>query len=375
MAREIRTTTIQNTHEIFWLARQRQIVEAEFAKRVYDVFNTGRAIQKLRDLAQALMRMMTEGPVNAFDAAIKDEAFLRLWQKVSRNLPGLTMWQSPVHSKRLDATDCADMIRLAGAWVECGGLGGGQRARLPRGNAPGTAKEAFRVGGRYVWGKDARVRNSGWDIETHLKAHMAVPNAPFTGMGGKSGFGGRKNSKRAAGTSSVLQLDRLFGLVVACDISGTTADSVFALEILGGEFGMSAGYYMLPLGTIAANMHHSVLEVALVLSLNGDMDYHVGFFNTLKPTRCAGFPPELGAIQAAIMSADAQMTAQGLHHVRYYEGHNLRGVFRFEGPEMLALRYSHLSDAVDMLDRAQCMGGYPQRHSVVQLLESERFRV
>lgn len=368
MPREIRT--LDDPNEVFRLARQRQIVEAQFAKRVYDVFNTGPALQKLQGVAKSLMRLMADGPVNAFDAAVKDEGNLRLWQKVPKNLPGLTMWQSPIHLRRLDATDCADLIRLAGAWVEAGGLGGGQRARLPRGSAPGTAKEAYRVGGEYVWGRHARVRQAGWEIEPHLVPHMRDPNAAFTGMAGVRGFYGKKASKRAAGTSSVLQLDRLFGLIVACDISGTTADSIFALELFGGEFDMSAAYYMLPLGTIAHNLHHSILEVALVTSLNGEMDYHIGFFDTLKPTRCVTFPVELAGLQVAIQAANLSMQNQGLHHMRYYEGSSLKGAFQFQGAELVAFKNSPISRCVTMLQRAQCLGGYPQRHTVVELLRS-----
>jgi hypothetical protein len=285
----------------------------------------------------------------------------------------MTMWQHPMHLRKLDATDCADVIRLAGAWVERGGLQGGARAHMPRGNDPGTAKEAFRVGGKQFWGPGARVREDGWDIEPHLVPFMRDQRAAFTGMAGQRGHHGKKRSKRAAGSSSVLQLDRLYGLVVACDISGTTADCVFALELFGAEYGLTAAYYMLPLGTIVHNMHHSVLEVALVASLNGEMEYHVGFFETLRPMRAAAFPPELNGLQQAIDVARAQMQNEELHHLRYYEGHLPKGIFQFRRHELAALRTSPISDAVEMLGRAPCLGGYPQRSDVVRLLQSQGF--
>jgi hypothetical protein len=353
MPREIRTTDDPN--EVRRLARERQEVEAQFARTVLDVFDSGLALQKLQRVAQALMGMMAEGPFKAIDKALKMESKLRLYDKVQKNASSLKLSaQSPVLLRKLDATDCADVIRLAGAWVESGGLCDGD-----------AVKTAFRPG--ETFGEGLRVRKSGrYQIPPHLVPYMRDPNA-FAGMTGK----------RAVGTSSVLQLDRLFGLVVACDISGTTADCVFALEVVTPlvppQLQMTAAYYMLPLGTIAANMHHSLLEVALVLSLNEEADYHIGFFSTLKPKRAHVFPPELGAIEGAMAMADDRMKRQGLHHLCYYEGDSVKGVFQFQGAELIALRNSPISDAVEMLSRAQCLGGYPQRHAVVELLRSGGF--
>jgi hypothetical protein len=373
MPREIKTT--EDPSAVFALARHRQEVEAAFARSVYNVFNQGVALQKLQAVASSLLQMMMDGPGAAVDAALRDEGGLRLWEKVPKSRPGLAMWQGPVHARKLDATDCADVIRLAGAWVEVGGFGDANPAQPPQGNTPGTVKDAFRAGGQSVWGGGARVRAGGWDIEPHLRGHMRDPNAAFSGMAGVRGHHGKKASKRAAGSSSVLQLDRLYGLVVACDISGTTADCVFALELFGGDFGMTAAYYMLPLGTIVHNMHHSILEVALVASLNGEMDYHVGFFDSLRPLRASGFPAELAGLQNAINTADSQMRQRGLHHLRYYENQAPKGAFQFQGAELVALRNSPISNAVTMLGRAPCLGGFPQRHTVVELLRSGGFIV
>jgi hypothetical protein len=371
MPREIRTVDDPNT--VFRLARERQEIEAMFARAVYNVFNSGAALAKLQGVASSILKMMNQGPPQAVDDAIRGEGFLRLWKNIPKGRNGIAMYESPILARKLDASDCADVIRLAGEWVEVGGFGDGSRVRKPTGNTPGTVKDAFRAGGKQVWGPTARVRKDGWDIEPHLKDHMRDQNATFTGMAGVRGHHGKKNSKRAAGSSNVLQLDRLFGLVVACDISGTTADCIFSLELFGGQFGMTAAYYMLPLGTIVHNMHHSVLEVALATSLNKEMDYHIGFFNTLKPSRAKSFPPELAGLQTAIGTADSLMKHFDLHHMRYYEGTKPSGVFQFQGPETIALRNSPISNAVTMLDRAPCLGGYPQRHTVVKLLESGGF--
>ena len=368
MPREIKTTDDPNT--VFRLARQRQEIEAMFARAVYNVFNNGAALAKLQGVASSILKMMNQGPPQAVDDAIRGEGFLRLWKRIPKGRPGIAMYESPILARKLDASDCADVIRLAGEWVEVGGFGDGTRVRPPTGNSPGTVKEAFRAGGKKVWGPTARVRKDGWDIEPHLKAHMRDQNAAFTGMAGMRGHHGKKRSKRASGTSNVLALDRLFGLVVACDISGTTADCVFSLELFGGQFDMTAAYYMLPLGTIVHNMHHSVLEVAGDSPQRRDELPHRVLQHAEADPCARGFPPELNGLQAAIDTADTLMRQFGLHHMRYYEGARPKGAFQFQGPELIALRNSPISDAVTMLDRAPRLGGYPQRHTVVELLRS-----
>lgn len=352
-------TTLEDPNEVFRLSRETQIVEAQLAEGIYGVFNSGGALKKLQAVAKVILRKMMAGPPLAFRGAIAEEGNLRLWKKVPKNQVGFGMWQSPVLLSKLDASDCSDLIRLAGAWVEKGGLGD---------LAPASVKDAFRAGGDQVWGPTARVREAGWEIEPHIAPHMRDQNAGFTGMGGVGGHHGKLASKRAAGTSSLLKLDRLFGLIVACDISGTTADTVFALEFFGSTVGLTPAYYMLPLGTIAHNMHHSVLEVALATSLNGDMDYHIGFPHTLKPTSCGAFPPELYGLQRVLDAAHHKMA--GLHHLRYYEGSQPKGAFKFDRSlDVRQLSNSPLSNAKRMLEWASG-GGYPSRDDVVRLLRT-----
>jgi hypothetical protein len=91
------------------------------------------------------------------------------------------------------------------------------------------------------------------------------------------------------------------------DISGTTADTVFGMEVLwhhfhagtfksGGEWTekkiaawledalrMKEVLYLLPLVTMTYQAHHSLLECAFTLSLNDYIDYSVGVYSTLRP--------------------------------------------------------------------------------------------
>jgi hypothetical protein len=107
--------------------------------------------------------------------------------------------------------------------------------------------------------------------------------------------------------SSIKQIDRMFGLMKMADISGTTADTVFGMEVLwhhfhagtfksGGEWTekkiaawvedalrMKEVLYLLPLVTMTYQAHHSLLECAFTLSLNDYIDYSVGVYGSLRP--------------------------------------------------------------------------------------------
>ena len=75
------------------------------------------------------------------------------------------------------------------------------------------------------------------------------------------------------------------------------------------------------------------------MTLNGAMDYHIGFPLTLKPTHCARYPSELSGLGPALDRANRDMDS--LHHLRYYEGTVLKGVFKFDN----ALQVRQLSNS------------------------------
>lgn len=369
---------ITNTSDIKHLVNRREQVEASFARNVYNVFNRPPALSTLHQVTAKLMKLMANGPAEALNRALHEESNLRLFKsgKVPHDKTGIAMFESEILVRRggLDASDCADVIRLAGAWVEQGGFGDATSINLPNSNSPGTVKNAFRPGGNAVWGKEARDRGKGWEIEDHLKSFMRDPQAKFSGMGGLHGLKG-KVSKRATRNSNTLKLDRLFGLTVGCDISGTTSDSTFALELFGHELGLSAGYYMLPMGTIVHNMHHTLLEVALPICLNGEMDYHVGFFSTLRPTAAHNFTPELTGLEEAMQMADSEMHSEKLHIICYWNDSTPQsgmlypsGLFQLDHTEVERLLHSPLSRAVHMLEEAPHLHSFPDRNAVLSLL-------
>lgn len=71
------------------------------------------------------------------------------------------------------------------------------------------------------------------------------------------------------------KMDRVFGLMKGATISGTTTDNIYFLN----KFCKAVKdpiLYLLPVGAIAGGGHHSLLEVALPLTMNGLIDYSIG---------------------------------------------------------------------------------------------------
>ncbi|TLX71652.1 hypothetical protein E9993_20000 [Labilibacter sediminis] len=81
------------------------------------------------------------------------------------------------------------------------------------------------------------------------------------------------------------RIEVAFGLRVGATISGTTTDTLFFLKYFGSWLNgyMDPIFYMLPFATIAAAGHHSLIEVALPLSLWGLIDYTIGNYTSLIP--------------------------------------------------------------------------------------------
>ena len=104
-------------------------------------------------------------------------------------------------------------------------------------------------------------------------------------------------------------------------ISGTTTDTMFVLDTFGQQIGpgkqLHSGYYLFPVATIAATLHHTLLEVALSLGLDGAIDgYTVGFYSTLKPK--GGFPPELEDAESILQRYES--SPHNRHFILWYNG-------------------------------------------------------
>lgn len=97
--------------------------------------------------------------------------------------------------------------------------------------------------------------------------------------------------------SALYQLDRMFGLPEGADISGTTADTIFAIEALYGDLiekikdaGLMEDVLeirpliaLLPMASMVSRGHHTTLECALTLTLNDYISYAAGYYKSLYP--------------------------------------------------------------------------------------------
>jgi hypothetical protein len=384
---KVEEMTDRQLSDMFQICHEKERIEAELAKNIYNVFNGGEPLRRLKQLGVAILTLMSDEPghLKAFDAAVAEEGNLRLWEKVQRSKSAFKLFiSSPLYIKRLDATDVADLIRLSGAWVE---KGGGQAAKY---------KESYRsgvgAGDRNVWHqpkklfgnaiaglkkdglpaaqneRGARWRHEGWQVEPQLQEFMRDP-AGFSGMGGaKDKKTGRwEHSKRLVSGSNLSIINRLFGLSWGCDISGTTCDQLYAMDRWGSRILGHPAYAMLPLGVIVHNCHHTLLEVALALSINDRIAYRMGFFDTLVPRQ--GLPAELNAINGTIEQANSLM--RGKHLLRYYAKQRPAGCFRFEQNEIQRLRRADIFHAESLLQLASTgrISVFPGRKEVLSLIE------
>ena len=118
--------------------------------------------------------------------------------------------------------------------------------------------------------------------------------------------------------STVWSIDRIFGLPPGADISGTTADLMWGLEIIAAALypqritktkGKLWGYnvkkpapgpntykkeydllYLLPIAAMVSHYHHTILECALTQVFNSEIIYSIGFYTTLLSPDCADTP-------------------------------------------------------------------------------------
>lgn len=402
---------IVNARRISQKAYHKQSIEQELAERLYRNFDRPDALRPLRATVKNVLEAMMNGPKPQLTQALIQERFLRVLAKYppigASAIPkakGANFdskgWMLSLfrHLNHFTAADCYDLIRLAGEWVEQGGLNGWGGFTNRGVTAAAEIKQAYRPGVPSA-AQGSRVAQSGrrwesqaldpvakvWADGKKSGVLKATHGKDFNGMtairdrvsaDGKLPAPIRKHDshatagrelKRVAKKSTVLKIDRLFGLSEMCDISGTTSDVVFALDTWGGQH-LSTIYYAFPLGAVVAGAHHSVLEVALALSLNKTVNYKIGFYRTLLPRDTVRNGGDCYRnVANSLYWAEQQMYIHELHFLRFYVyGEGYRGLV-FERGEIPALKRSGLFQALKVLDVARNLGTMPGVHDLVTL--------
>lgn len=302
-----------DNNEVLRIAWGRAINETEMCKRMYHAFNSDPIIVMLRQFIRT--------PLEDFCARAKAHGGRAelLWVNIMRSESNLAVWRHGGanrlkntdtlarvirNSDQWTASDCSDLIRLFGAFVE-------DKALLNRGIIQRNVEEARmskRPGpGFNTKGPDAqRARERGHFYEQGNQTQLPQTSGPHHATLAHKrapGFSGYAKCT-LKDCSTVKRIDAVFGLAEGCGISGTTADSIFFMTHVSdflGDMEENIGtnnlpfIQLLPMATMGSQGHHTVLECALTLTLNHLVDYRLGFYSSLRP-RQGTFPDSLRRI-------------------------------------------------------------------------------
>jgi hypothetical protein len=167
-------------------------------------------------------------------------------------------------------------------------------------------------------------------------------------------------------TDTTGKMDKVFGLLHGATISGTTTDTIFFLQQFG-KLGLDPIFYLLPIATIVGGGHHSLLEVAYPLSLNGIISYRVGLYSTLFPNRGA-LPEFPGVREIRLLLGSYESHAWNRLFLAYYDGSPTpTGCFLYDnGAERKSWEAFATANAA-MLDVFKRMPTWPRRMDVSKI--------
>lgn len=277
--------------EIIRISKERADREMALSKAIYNILNSPEWLPRIAEfVTTATYQLLFHGfDRMKLNTAMAEEPGLNVWKKAAGTGYVEKVRYLCEHPKMLDAGDCSDLIRLFGSVVEDKKhvlsdipLGGVDQKRLEK-----------RIGGGAAHWGPSRAR-AGAGENAGEPAHIIAARNRMLVQTRLEGFSGITLS-RLKRESTVRKIDTAFGLPAGCDISGTTADSIFFVELMkdfiAGDVlaGMKITdrdiktIQLLPLATMVSQAHHTVLECALTLTLNGYMNYHAGYYDTLIP--------------------------------------------------------------------------------------------
>ncbi len=330
-----------NAKEAKQLIVEKQSVEVGLSLDVQEIFD----VEMIPDL-----RQMCEASIMKVDAMAQENSkFADLYPakwSFYGCMKGMPRWDGATllgHAKFWKTSDCGDWIRVYGEIIEekkffspnqdakrtAPQLGGG-KGYWSKPKAPGAQKgqtsgdqsldqpnlQASSLRRRLEY-STLTIHDQGlYDLET-TESGFLMKSMMFSGI-----------KKWAIMANDVTgKMDRVFGLMKGATISGTTTDNIYFLEKFGKAI-KDPILYLLPIGSIAGGGHHSLLEVAVPLTMNKLMDYSVGLYSTLIPS--GPYPTRSGLRQRG---ADDLMRVCGLWEERpenhlllcYYEQGQLAG--------------------------------------------------
>jgi hypothetical protein len=300
--RRVRAETALEPTAAHDIIERKQRLELRLALALAEQFSHPELLGPLRQLAAAaLTEIASIGTstsstlAGAVDKAIANESFiltLRVggpWQGGIKDTAGMARILPYVG--RLTVEQCADIIRLYGSVVDSAAAVDLEYRKLA------AEKTAFRAGiistveaQKQVWDERDRGQPFG-RRRTRIDPRLSS-TAAYQRLRSKmyaSDFqeelialeGGIKTTI-LDDDSTVGKLERYYGLAYGADISGTTSDALWVFERFWGK-GYDPIYMLLPVATIVGQGHHTLIEVALALSVTHRITYRIGEYTTLMP--------------------------------------------------------------------------------------------
>jgi hypothetical protein len=354
------------------LERRRHIEANELQMAVnLDVIYKGSLIWPMRNAIATLLHAVIDDPVNigrshrpqavaklhkTIASQQKTGKSLEVWNLLGRPTTGLVEDLKDLLKKQStwSLEDCADIVRLFGKLVE-------ELAKTdyPRWVARNHLKEKFRsetekskfgIGGMYgkqqsytdkntlgytnmqvSTSENGKYRKRGPGIKDqyrNVSAETARKHEYLSSVIGdlhkKPGAGVNLFALRMG--SAVGSIDKAFGLPFGADISGTTANALYAFCFIKTWYGHHLVNAMrvlpllelLPLVSMVKNRHHTTLECALTLAVNDKIDdYCVGYYTSLWPKQ-ASKHSEGGRVWECLEKAENSNTN---HHMLVFTNH------------------------------------------------------
>jgi len=367
---------------------EKQANEIELAWDLRDAFNSNEelvgplrqlasfAVDEMDDLRKGSIegQQLLTGRWQAEVSGPKNKALIKYGtlSNIAQNIPTLA------------AEECSDVIRLYGEVVEKGALKYQETPTQPTGFVPGpkhplekyahldTERKGIRGGGDPVW-KVGRQRAQG------------VPASPTVVHEFIHSLRGGISCSVLREPSTVLRLDRAFGLMEAADISGTTTDTIFfflryaaLFRSQFNQYAIFAGalddpiYHLLPLATLVAGGHHSLVESALSLTINGQktgVDYRIGLYRTLMPRNSNH---SAGAAVRTLLNL-AQSNSRNRLMLVYYRGANrIGGCYLFAKDGSERMHFERLARAdTGLLASFRTMDPWPTKQQIENLIQRQ----
>ena len=290
--------------------RVKKCHEFKLANAIRDHFGKGQLRNELNELVYAALIKLPDMP-GAEKVWNKNRAVLKVISAYNNSLADMTAaakrgLMNPIH--------CGDVIRLYGEVaeedkvsknadkkrVEIQNIGGSQfwdkkksPAILPQVDMTGP-KVTVDPGTRVRLGTKENIGPVSASMQTKIAPfdNSFNPNKPrvvkFRGLEARSPgemkqIGGGMVGWAPQDTDILYRIEIAFGLRVGATISGTTTDTLYFLNVFEHVIDLDPIFYLLPLATIVAPGHHSLIEAAMPLSIHERIAYSIGLYSTLLP--------------------------------------------------------------------------------------------